>query len=509
MMRCVSLCASEPRRGARRSIALLAGAWSALFLLWSWAPGSESTCRIGHAQAATENPRVRAYPADMRRESSSGGSTRVTRSSTGEAQNLFQEIMRLVRLNFAGDFEEGRLLADTLTDLTMASLPHCAEATETFEAASGPSQAGFVQAVKALAECLGTNGDRLLFRAVNMLLRRLDSYSSLLDDGMMKELTVGVSGKFGGIGLVVGRRDGDYVVVSAIEGSPAFQAGLKPGDVVLEIDGQSIKGTPLPEVLEKVRGKGGSRITLSITHRGLDTPRRVVLRRKMMTVPPVKRMLVADGIGYVRIVNFQTNTARELQKALAFLTNASGGELRGLVLDLRGNPGGLLEQAVHAADLFVHDEVITAVRAKDETLNRVFRGSARGPMVACPIVVLIDRGTASAAEVLAGALRGLPHVVLMGETSFGKASVQGVFPLSGGIGLRLTTAHYLTSDGKDIDGAGIRPDVAVSTPSADPSETSAVAVTSGVNPSEDPIVSRAVESFLSENGRRFVFSTLF
>jgi carboxyl-terminal processing protease len=421
---------------------------------------------------------------------------------------MFHEIMRLVRRHFARDFDETLLFKETLSDLIMASLPHCGESAIPFEGCSGPAEACFATVVESLADCMGADPDRLFFRAANIMLRRMDPYSNILDPGMMKELKVGVSGKFGGIGLVVGRKNGDYVVVSAVEGSPAFEAGFKPGDAVLEIDGQSIRGIPLADVLEKVRGRGGSRICLTVKSRNDATARRVTLRRKVMTIPPVKRAMVADRIGYVKIVNFQSSTSRELQNALSALLQESRGGLRGLVLDLRSNPGGLLEQAVRSADLFLNDRVITYVKAREESANATFRASGRGPLLDCPIIVLIDRGTASSAEILAGALKGLPNVTLMGETSFGKASVQGVFPLPGGMGLRLTTAHYLTPDGRDIDGFGIAPDA--------PAAESTTGV--GERPAEwqandslvnDALVSLAVERLLSEEGERSVFSTLF
>ena len=205
-------------------------------------------------------------------------------------------------------------------------------------------------------------------------------------------------------------------------------------------------------------------MTLSLKSSGTDEVRQVRLRRRLIRIPPVRHQMLERGIGCLRIVNFQNSTSREVRKALGKMFRSVPGGLKGLILDLRGNPGGLFDQAIAVADLFLREDVITRVQGRGERMNREFRAEPRGTFPRIPMVVLIDRGTASAAEILAGALEGRPDVIIMGEPSFGKASVQGIFPIPGGRALRLTTAHYYTPDGRDIDGRGIEPDVEIAQP---------------------------------------------
>jgi len=379
--------------------------------------------------------------------------------ASDQGLRLFFETVRVIRESFVGNVSAKEVFKQTAAELPFVVPPNCGEDFPSKAECEQDAEQCFVEAVRAVAICCHTDMQGALFRALNLALRKLDHNSALLDVRMLKELKISTSGKFGGIGMVVTRRDGDYVVVSSIEGSPAFNAGIKPGDAVLAIDGEPIHGLPLMEVLSKVRGQGGSRISLSIKPRGTEAVRQVYLRRTMISIPPVRYHVLDQEIGYLRIVNFQNSTTRDVARALTRMFRSVRGRLQGLILDLRANPGGLFDQAIEVADLFVPHDTITVVKGRHEKLNREFRGKGRDTYPRVPTVVLIDRGTASAAEILAGALKGKPDVVIMGERSFGKASVQGIFPLSNGMGLRLTTAHYYTPDGGDIEGKGIEPDV--------------------------------------------------
>jgi carboxyl-terminal processing protease len=234
--------------------------------------------------------------------------------------------------------------------------------------------------------------------------------------------------------------------------------------VVLAIDGEPIHGLPLIDVLSKVRGRAGSSIGLTVRLRGSDEARRVTLRRQAIRIAPVRHRILPGGIGYLRIVNFQNNTASEVARALRQMTGSVKGGLRGLVLDLRDNPGGLFDQGIQVAELFVASGPLTLVRGREAGLNREFTATRRGAYSKVPIAVLINRGTASAAEILAAAVRSRPDAVVIGEPSFGKASVQGVYPIRDDMAVRLTTAHYYTPDGRDIDGRGIEPDERVEEP---------------------------------------------
>jgi carboxyl-terminal processing protease len=247
--------------------------------------------------------------------------------------------------------------------------------------------------------------------------------------------------------------------VSPFEGSPAHKVGIKPGEIVLEIDGRPVQGLPLSEVLRKVRGPAGSTIAFTLKDPKSDKIRHVRLRRKEIVVPPVRCGMPVDGIGYVRLVNFQESAYIETERALKQIISGDAAPIRGLILDLRDNPGGLFDQAIQVANLFLPSGVITSLRGHNNQLNREFRADSRAFVPRIPIVVLINHGTASASEILAGALKGKPGVVLMGRRTFGKASVQAVFPLEKGLALRLTTAHYYTADGVDIEGKGLEPDI--------------------------------------------------
>jgi carboxyl-terminal processing protease len=384
---------------------------------------------------------------------------------------IFSDCLYLIARRYAGDISEQDLFSDAMNELALTALPQCVELLQPPQECKGNIKVCFLDTVKSIAECSNSEIEPVLTLSLKILLRKLDHNSALLDSRMLKELKISTTGRFGGIGLVVTVKGGEYVVISSFEGSPAHSAGIAPGDVVLEIDHSPIRGLPLFDVLGMVRGRVGSTISMLIRPRSGAGTRDVRLRREMMRVPPVRHLMLASGIGYLRIVNFQANTSRDAARSVKKLVQSAPGGLKGLVLDLRGNPGGLFDEAIKVADLFLDEGTITIVRGRLESLNKDWQAHKGGVLLRAPIVVLIDRGTASAAEIVAAALKGVSGVAVMGERSFGKASVQGVFPISSGMALRLTTAHYYTPDGGDIDGTGIEPDVKISEPEEiDPAE---------------------------------------
>ena len=381
------------------------------------------------------------------------------RNNSGTGFPLFDYAVHLLRRHYVREIPDALLFDMPLKRMMMTFLPNCVEQIPDFDACSEEPATCFAQSIRSIASLCNIRQDRLVEIALNYILKDLDPNTGLLNETMLKEIKISTSGKFGGVGLVVASREGDYIVVSPFEGSPAHRVGIKPGEIVLEIDGASVQGLPLTEVLGKVRGPAGSTITFTLKDPKSGKIRHVRLRRKEIVVPPVRYGMPVEGIGYLRLVNFQESTYIETERALKQIMSRDAAALRGLILDLRDNPGGLFDQAIQVADLFLPSGVITSLRGQNDRLNREFRADSRAFVPRIPIVVLVNNGTASASEILAGALKGKPGVVLMGRRTFGKASVQAVFPLRKGLALRLTTAHYYTADGADIEGKGLEPDI--------------------------------------------------
>jgi carboxyl-terminal processing protease len=412
-------------------------------------------------------------------------------------RTLFKGILRLIRQNYVHELSADQIFTIPVHKLLMMLPPLCGEEIPDTSACTGDPEDCLLATIYATASRCNLDAEGLCRVLLNTILRDLDPNSCLLDEPMLKELTITTSGKFGGVGLMVAPRNGDYVVISPFEGSPAYRAGIRAGDVMLEIDGQALHDLPLLEVLRKVRGSVGSIMLLTVRNGKSGVVRHVRLRRRTIVIPPVRYAMAAPSVGYLRIINFQTGTRSEVEKAL--LRMKSRGPLKGLILDLRDNPGGLLDQAVQVADLFVSSGTITSLRGRNKQLNREFKAQGRAMLDGVPIVVLINRGSASSSEVLAGALQGKPHVTLMGERSFGKASVQAVYPLGGGNALRLTTAHYYTAQGGDIEGKGLDPDI----PLEEPTENHQTENIEPPDPSqlrEDPWIKDALEVVLGRSG---------
>ncbi|MDD2052723.1 S41 family peptidase [Pseudomonas putida] len=300
----------------------------------------------------------------------------------------------------------------------------------------------------------------LLENAIKGMLSNLDPHSAYLGPEDFAELQESTSGEFGGLGIEVGIEDGFIKVVSPIDDTPASKAGIEAGDLIVKINGQPTRGQTMTEAVDKMRGKVGQKITLTLVRNG-GTPFDVTLSRAIIQVKSVKSQLLENGYGYIRITQFQVKTGEEVAKALAALRKENGKKLNGIVLDLRNNPGGVLQAAVEVVDHFITKGLI--VYTKGRIANSELRFSATGKDLseAVPMVVLINGGSASASEIVAGALQDQKRAVLMGTTSFGKGSVQTVLPLSNDQALKITTALYFTPNGRSIQAQGIVPDIEV------------------------------------------------
>jgi carboxyl-terminal processing protease len=297
--------------------------------------------------------------------------------------------------------------------------------------------------------------------AINGMLTSLDPHSSYLQAEDFKELQEETRGTFSGIGIEVTIRDGILTAVSPIEGTPAARQGIRAGDQIIRIDGESTKGMTLMEMVRKLRGEKGSTVTLVIHRQGEQELKPFTLIRDVIPLNSVKSMFLEEGMFYLRITNFQETTTgdvhKELDKAL------KKGTINGLVLDLRNNPGGLLEQAVRISDIFLDHGVIVSTRSRRPEQDMVFEAhpGGRSKEFSFPMVVLVNSGSASAAEIVAGALQDHDRAIIIGTETFGKGSVQTVIPMPGGTGILLTTARYYTPSGDSIQEIGISPDVVV------------------------------------------------
>jgi carboxyl-terminal processing protease len=308
---------------------------------------------------------------------------------------------------------------------------------------------------KNYVEEVGTQ--KLVEGAINGMLGALDPHSAYLTPESYKELQVDTGGSFGGLGIEITLRDGLLTVVSPIEDTPAYRAGIKAGDQIIKIDGQLTKDMTLVEAVKKMRGPEGSKITLSIRREGVQRFMDFSLMREVIKIQSVKSRMLEKGYAYIRLTQFQDRTSADLENALTRLSKESG-KLEGLVLDLRNNPGGLLSQAVKVADEFLDSGMIVYTEGRlDNQKQKYF--AHPGGYVDLPLVVLVNGGSASASEIVAGAIQDHGRGVILGTQSFGKGSVQTILPLESGAALRLTTAMYYTPNGRSIQVTGIAPDI--------------------------------------------------
>jgi len=296
--------------------------------------------------------------------------------------------------------------------------------------------------------------------AINGMLKTLDPHSSYLNPDAYKELQVETKGSFGGIGIEITIRDGFLTVVSPLEGTPAYDLGIEAGDQILRVDGESTKEMTLMEAVKKMRGPKGTKVVLTIMREGFAKPKDFVVTRATIAIKSVRAKTLEPGYGYLRLSQFQSTTAKDLGQALTKLEQENQ-PLKGLILDMRNNPGGLLDQAVKVSDEFLDEGLIVYTGGRLKSQDMRFEAHANTRPHRYPIVVLVNEGSASAAEIVAGALQDHKRAVVVGVETFGKGSVQTVMPLRNGAALRLTTSLYYTPSGRSIQAKGIEPDIAV------------------------------------------------
>ena len=300
----------------------------------------------------------------------------------------------------------------------------------------------------------------LLENAIRGMLSGLDPHSSYLDSEAYKELQVGTSGKFGGLGIEVGMEDGFVKVITPIDDTPAKRAGVEAGDLIIRLDDTPVKGMTLGDAVKVMRGEPGSEIILTIIREGAKKPLKISIIRDIIRVRSVKSRFLEEGYGYVRVTQFQSNSGDSLIDAIEKLRKDSKDDLHGLVLDLRNNPGGVLNAAVSISDAFIEDGLIVYTEGRIEDSSLKFNATPRDVLDGAPIVVLVNGGSASASEIVAGALQDHKRAVIMGSKTFGKGSVQTILPLPNNTSaLKLTTARYFTPSGRSIQAQGITPDI--------------------------------------------------
>ncbi len=310
----------------------------------------------------------------------------------------------------------------------------------------------------------------LVYGAIDGMLASLDPHSGFMSPDIYKEMKVDTRGEFGGLGIEISLRDGVLTIVAPIEDTPASRAGLLAGDHILKIEDQYTKDMEIMEAVHLMRGKPKTSISITIMRPGFEKPVPFTLEREVIKVKSVKSKVLEKGFVYIRLAQFQERTGEELGKALEQLRKDHDGTFKGLVLDLRNNPGGLLDQAIEVSDEFLSEGLIVYTQGREEAAQMEFSAMHSGTEPDYPMVVLINGGSASASEIVAGALQDHGRAVIMGTQSFGKGSVQTIIPLSDDSGLRLTTAKYYTPNGTSIQARGIVPDIEVL-----PSEVTTVA----------------------------------
>ena len=303
-----------------------------------------------------------------------------------------------------------------------------------------------------------TEAEELIYGAIKGMVKTLDPHSSFMTPAEMKDFQIETRGSFTGVGIEITLKDGVLTVVAPIEGSPAFKAGLRANDQILKINGKSTKDMTLLDAVRLIRGPRGSSVTLSLGREGVSKPLEKKIVRAIIPLRSVRHEVLEPGYGYIRISHFQGDTAEKVDKALQDL---QAKPLKGLIIDLRNNPGGLLDQSVRIADLFLKDGLVVFTKGKIEAQNMDFKATRTMVAKDYPVVVLVNEGSASASEIVAGALQDQKRALIVGARTFGKGSVQTIIPLPDGSGLRLTTARYYTPSGRSIQAKGIEPDVVV------------------------------------------------
>ncbi len=303
------------------------------------------------------------------------------------------------------------------------------------------------------------NADKTIEGAISGMLLSLDPHSSYLTADDFNELQDETRGNFSGIGIEVTVRDGILTIISPIEGTPADKAGLKAKDLIVKINGEATNDMPSMDAVKLLRGAKGSKVTISIYRKGWDKLKEFTLVRDTISLHSINGLFLEPGFAYARISNFQGKTTKDLKSLLARLKEKT--QIKGLILDLRNNPGGLLDQAISVSDLFLEKGLVVYTKGRIPEQNMTFQAHANNGKDMYPLVILVNEGSASASEIVAGAIQDHKRGVIVGTTTFGKGSVQTILPMPGGSGLRLTTARYYTPNGRSIQATGIVPDVEV------------------------------------------------
>ncbi|HFE48244.1 MAG TPA: S41 family peptidase [Chromatiaceae bacterium] len=304
-----------------------------------------------------------------------------------------------------------------------------------------------------------TSDHELIKYAIKGMLSGLDPHSAYLDADDFRDLQVGTRGEFGGLGIEVGEENGYIKVIAPMDDTPAAKAGVKAGDLIVRIDGKPLKDMPLNDAVNMMRGKPGSKIELTILRDGEDKPLSITVIRDIIRVRSVKGRLLQKDFAYIRLAQFQSHTAQDMLEKLSQLKKQNKGPLKGLVLDLRNNPGGVLTGAVAVSDAFLKDGIVVYTEGRDKDSRLNFKAAPDDVLKGEPLVVLVNGGSASASEIVAGALQDHGRAVIMGERTFGKGSVQTIVPIDERTGIKLTTARYYTPKGRSIQAEGITPDI--------------------------------------------------
>ena len=299
----------------------------------------------------------------------------------------------------------------------------------------------------------------LLENAIRGMLTGLDPHSAYLVPEDYKELQAGTSGEFGGLGIEVGMEDGFVKVIAPIDDTPAARAGIQAGDLIIRLNDTPVKGMSLTDAVKIMRGKPGTDIKLTVVRDGQVRPLEVTITRDVIRVTSIKSRTLEDGYGYVRITQFQARTGESLREAIQKLADDNGGGLKGVVLDLRNNPGGVLSAAVSVSDAFLKDGIIVYTEGRLDEAKLKFNAKPTDVLNGAPLVVLVNAGSASASEIVAGALQDHKRAIIIGNQTFGKGSVQTILPMDNGSALKLTTARYFTPSGRSIQAKGITPDI--------------------------------------------------
>ncbi|RLA07223.1 MAG: peptidase S41 [Gammaproteobacteria bacterium] len=301
----------------------------------------------------------------------------------------------------------------------------------------------------------------LMEHAIEGLLAGLDPHSAYLSPDDLQELQESTSGKFGGLGIQVSMEDGFVKVVAPIDDTPAYEAGIQSGDIFIRLDDKPVKGMTLSDAVDIMRGEPGTSIVLTVVRDGTAKPFKVKITRAIIKTKSVKSKVLDDKYGYIRISQFQVNTTYDLKQAITKLKKDTDNKMAGIIIDLRNNPGGVLRGAIGVSNTFISKGVVVSTKGREKTANKTYNASGSDILSGKPIVVLVNEGSASASEIVAGALQDHRRAVIVGTQTFGKGSVQSIHELSNGGAIKLTTARYFTPNGTSIQNEGIVPDIEV------------------------------------------------